>query len=127
VEEDMQVLREVSRVLRPRGVFAFDFLNADRVRRDLLARDEKVVDGRSVVQVRELVDHGRAVEKRIEILGPADPIPHIFYERVRLYSAPELSQMLDDAGLRLVESFGSYAGDPPSPESPRVILLGRAE
>jgi SAM-dependent methyltransferase len=124
--EDRQVLREVSRVLRSGGVFAFDFLNADRVRRDLPARDEKVVEGRSVVQVRQLVDDGRAVEKRIEILGPADPIPHIFYERVRLYSAPELSDMLADAGLQLVQRFGSYAGDPPFPESPRVILLGRA-
>jgi SAM-dependent methyltransferase len=125
-DDDRLVLSEVSRVLRHDAVFAFDFLNADRVRASLPSRDVSSVDGRLVRQVRGLVDDGRTVEKRIEILGPTDPIPHIYYERVRLYSSFELSRMLADSGLQVVESFGSYAGDPPSSSAPRVILIGRA-
>jgi SAM-dependent methyltransferase len=125
-QEDLQVLHEVSRILRPGGAFAFDFLNADHVRGGLPSRDEKVVEGRSVVQVRSLTDDGRTVEKRIEILGPADPIPHIFYERVRLYSQAELTEMLAISGLRVLHRFGSYSGEPPGPDAQRVILIGRA-
>jgi SAM-dependent methyltransferase len=126
VEQDLQVLAEVRRVLRPHGTFVFDFLNSERVRSELPARDERLVDGRRVIQSRSLVENGRVVEKRIEILGSADPFPHIFYERVRLYSPAELRELLAESGLQVVEAFGSYRGNLLTPESPRVILLGRA-
>jgi len=125
-EEDVGVLREVRRVLHAGGSFAFDFLNADQVRAMLPSSEERWVEGRRVSQVRSLVDGGRVVEKRIEILGPDDPIPHIFYERVRLYSPDELTSILADAGLRVNAAFGGYTGDALRPDSPRVILIGKA-
>lgn len=124
--EDREVLVEVRRILAPGGMFVFDFLNADRVRANLPSRDERVVDGQRVVQTRALTEEGRVVEKKIEILGPTDPLPHVFYERVRLYSAGELHVILEGCGLQVVERFGSYAGEPLDRDSARVILIGRA-
>lgn len=124
--EDREVLVEVRRILEPGGMFVFDFLNADRVRANLLPRDERVVDGQRVVQTRTLTEEGHVVEKKIEILGPTDPLPHVFYERVRLYSAGDLQGILESCGLQVVQWFGSYAGEPLDSDSPRVILIGRA-
>ncbi len=122
--EDARVVDEVRRVLRPGGGFAFDFLNADLVRRTLRSRDERSVNQRRVIQERRLLEEGRIVEKRIEIHG--DGPPRIYHERVRLYDVEELEEILEDHGLRVTAHFGDYQGVAPTPETPRVILLGRA-
>jgi SAM-dependent methyltransferase len=126
-EDDRRVLREVRRVLRTGGSFAFDFLHADRVRSSLVPRDERTAAGeRRVVQTRELLDGGRTVEKRIEIHDPANRLPHVFHERVRLYEPEELLRLLAAAGLEVMETYGDYDGNPLGSASARVIHLGRA-
>lgn len=126
-EDDQRVLGEVRRVLRSGGFFAFDFLNAERVRSELRERDEHEVDGKRVVQFRSLIEAGHVVEKKIEIHDPADRVPRTFYERVRLYSIDELEAMLTRAGLHVNHAFGDYGGGPPSAAAPRAILIGRAQ
>jgi SAM-dependent methyltransferase len=118
--DDRRVLREIARVLRPGGHLFLDFLNAPKVRADLVPRDRRVVDGREVVQTRRLVDEGRRVEKTIRI-----DRDRTFTERVRLYDARELEALLVDAGLEPLERLGDYRGAPHTPDSPRTILLAR--
>ncbi|HEX2201691.1 MAG TPA: class I SAM-dependent methyltransferase [Longimicrobium sp.] len=124
--DDALVLREIRRVLAPGGLFAVDFLNAERVRAELRARDEVEIGRRRVVQTRELVEDGRVVQKRIEIHDHGRPRPRVFFERVRLYTAGDLEAMLEDAGIEPFASFGDYSGGPPRSGAPRVILIGRA-
>jgi SAM-dependent methyltransferase len=123
--DDLSVLAEIRRVLRPGGHVLLDFLNADRVRRELAPRDERWVEGRKVIQERELLEGGRVVEKSIRIGGEGDE-PRVFRERVRLYTAGELERLLTACDLEPILRLGSYAGGPHSPQSPRVILLARA-
>jgi SAM-dependent methyltransferase len=123
--EDRQVLEEARRVLAPGGRFAFDFLNARRVRALLQPRDEREMEGRRVVQTRRLVEDDQVVEKRIEI-HEGSGAPDVFYERVRLYSPEELEVMLERGGFIPLQRFGDYDGAPLEDDSPRVILLGRA-
>lgn len=123
--EDETVVEEVRRVLRPGGLFAVDFLNADRVRAELRQRDEIELGRRRVVQTRELVDGGSVVQKRIEIIEQGRNHPRVFLERVRLYSAEDLAGLMSRHGLLLEATFGDYGGGPLSPRSPRAILVGR--
>jgi SAM-dependent methyltransferase len=123
--DDERVLEEIRRVLRPGGTFAVDFLNAERVRRELRPLDVVEVGHRRVVQTRGLVEGGRVVEKRIEIHDPGRREPRVFHERVRLYGVDELSAMLLRNGIAPFRAFGDYDGGPLSPAAPRVILLGR--
>lgn len=120
-EEHDQVLREITRVLAPRGRFAIDFLNAPAVRAGLVPRDEKTVQGRRVVQERRLADAGRVVIKTIQIDGE----DRQYMERVRLFERPELERMITGAGLVVRHVFGEYDGAPHGASSSRLIVLAQ--
>ncbi len=127
-EEDRRVLNEIRRVLRSGGRFMLDFLNADRVRRNLVSEDSRWVDGRLVTQTRRLEDDGRVVVKEIRLSATEAGEPaSTFHERVRLYSPGELESLLRSAGLEPETTFGDYSGGPACPDCPRHILLGHAE
>ncbi len=125
-EDDGRVLWEIRRVLGDGGHLLLDFLNAQQVRDTLSPRDEGEVNGRRVIQERRLVDGGRAVEKTIRIGGEGGRDAEVFHERVRLYSAGELSDLLVRCRLDPQQWFGDYAAGPPTESSPRLIALARA-
>ena len=113
------VLRDVARVLRPRGRFVLDFLNAPAVRAQLVPLDERTAGGRVVVQERTLSEDGRFVVKRIHLRGDG----RSFLERVRLYERAELERMLGACGLAPLETLGDYDGGVHGPASPRLLIL----
>lgn len=123
-EEDRRVLEEVRRVLRPGGAFLLDFLNAGRVRRELVPEDVREIDGRTVRQRRRIEED--TVVKEIEIDGPGEGDPETFHEQVRLYEPGELTSMLEDAGLRVRERRGDYRGASFDAAAPRLLLAGEA-
>jgi SAM-dependent methyltransferase len=126
-EEDQRVLEEIRRVLEPGGCFALDFLNAQRVRDELVDRDERLLGQRRVVQERRLEENGGVVVKEIRIYGPDGGDPESSYhERVRLYEPDDLVDMLRRSGLESEHTFGDYSGGPACPDCPRYILLGHA-
>jgi len=124
-EEDASVAREMRRVLRPDGAFLLDFLNAGRVREELVSEDVREVRGVQVRQSREI--RGDTVVKRIRIeTGAEDGRPREFEERVRLYEPRELERLLAASGLATTARFGDYGGAAFRSGSPRLILAGRA-
>lgn len=123
--DDLRVMDEVRRVLRPGGTFMLDFLNAERVRSGLVHEDEREISGRRVKQKRR-IEAGRVV-KRIEISGPEGGTPRVFHESVRLYEPEELHGRLLGAGLSPERRYGDYGGQDFDAESPRLIIVGRRE
>lgn len=122
--EDRRVLREVRRVLRPGGAYLLDFLNAEQVRAELVPEEEATVDGKTVIQSREIRE-GHVV-KRIEIRPGGEEAPKVYHERVRLYEPGELVEMLGEASLPAEARFGDYDGSDFESTSPRFIAVGRA-
>jgi len=126
-EDDEKVLSEIRRVLRAGGCFLLDFLNAERVRTGLVDRDERLLNGRLVVQERRLEEDGRIVVKKIQLHGADENDPvSTFHERVRLYSPDELQVILRRSGLEPELTFGDYSGGPACSDCPRYILVGHA-
>lgn len=117
--EHAQVLKCVGRVTKRGGTFVLDFLNPGEVRRNLVARDERVVGGATVEQFRRISSDRKYVEKTIRVRGKE------YLERVRLLSAMELEEMLVGAGFDLVARAGDYTGASWSEDSPRTILFSR--
>ncbi len=122
--DDLRVVREVSRVLVPGGLFLLDYLNGTTVARDLVADSTREVEGAVVHERRWLDDAHRVLHKdvRVEL---ADRRDVAFSERVRLYSADDFTAMLDEAGLGVRAVYGSYDLDAfDAEQSPRLIVLG---
>lgn len=122
--DDRRVLKEMERVLSPGGVFMLDFMNAARVRTELVPEDTREVEGKQIVQTREITEG--VVVKRIRIEPSDEGEARLFEERVRLYTCDELVSLLAGAGLVTRHRFGDYHGAPFREGSPRLILAGRA-
>jgi SAM-dependent methyltransferase len=118
--EHVRVLRCVNQAMRERGMLVIDFFNAAQVREDLVPYDERVENGIAIEQRRSISADQRFVEKRITLREKGRE----YVERVRLFSAADLSQMMEAAGFKVVALVGDYSGGAWTEESPRAILFG---
>jgi SAM-dependent methyltransferase len=123
-DDDRAMLHEVARVLRPDGDLVLDFLNAERLRRELVpeSRDRR---GRFEVWERRSLDASRdLLVKEIE-LRDGDERRH-YREQVRLWTADTLAHALAQAGLVVRRLWGDYAGAPyRAASSDRLVVHAR--
>ncbi len=122
-QEDLEVLREVARVLLPGGYFVLDFLNEARVKEELIREEQRILSGREVSIRRWLDNDTNCVEKEISFCRDDGSSKH-YRESVHLYTKPDLEHLLRGVGLPPVNAFGDYAGEPYQANSPRLILVG---
>lgn len=121
--ENFRVLGEVARVLRPGGIFFFDFLNAERVARSLAQSSESIEtssDGTRWMVRRTLSADGLRAEKTHLQMGGGSGTIH---ESVRLFSRAELEAALARAGLAVQCTYGDFGGAPFSSDSERLIFV----
>jgi len=125
-DDNLQVLREYRRVLRPGGVLIVETLHHDGfVRHFTAAPDATVVevDGDTMVDVTEFdVETGRLVTRRTVHRG-AEVRRSV--HSVRLPTVPEWRQWLDRAGFAAA-AFADRGGVPLSLDSWRMVVLAEA-
>jgi SAM-dependent methyltransferase len=118
-EENLQVVREMSRVLDHGAPFLFDYLNVHRELENLVQR-ETLDTPMGAVQIRRWFDGlERSFNKRITIGEKR------YLERVRGYDLDEVSAMFGSCHLTIHSAFGDFDGSPFERTSPRLILVGR--
>ncbi len=117
-QEHEQALCGMARTLRPRGWLVLDFLNADHVREHLVPAGTLDLEGTAVPVRRWVSPDGRYVHKAM------DTPERRFTERVRLFTAAELEELLRRAGITVHHRFGGYDGHAHGPGAPRTILMG---
>lgn len=125
-DEDVGVLRELRRVLRPGGV-----LIVETAHRDWFARAaqptswERLPDGSLYLESRTLDwAAGTMSNERLIVTPEGERLerPYTF----RLYAATEWLEMLREAGFTDAEAFGAWDGVTPiSPAAPRLVLRAR--
>ncbi|MCH7874987.1 MAG: methyltransferase domain-containing protein [Gemmatimonadetes bacterium] len=113
------VIREVAALLRRGGSFVLDYFNAARVRATLVPHEERVVGSQRIVIERRISEDDRFVIKEMHLLDDG----RSFVERVRMFAAEEMVELLTAAGLRVRHRLGDYDGSPASDDSPRLILV----
>jgi SAM-dependent methyltransferase len=123
-DEDEQVVVEMRRVLKTGGSFMLDFLNSSRVRESLVESESSRIEGFEVSVHRSIVDD--TVVKQIHLQPDDGSGGRSFVERVRLYEAPELEQLLSEAGLEPRRRFGDYRGASYGADAERLIYAGTA-
>jgi SAM-dependent methyltransferase len=121
--DDMLVLRRVRQALRSGGFYALDLINEEYLRRNLVAKSTRSVDGLMAIEERSIAD-GR-VNKRITIPGMRSDTSYT--ESVRLFAPEAIERMLREAGLAPEHWFGDYDGSVYDPvSSKRMIVISRA-
>lgn len=119
-EDNFALFANVEKLLAEDGVFVFDFLNADYVKRNLIPFSKEVIDDMIIEQSRKI--EGNNVIKEIVLLQNGNR--KNYRESVRLYSKTNLINALAKNNLSAEMIFGSYSGDPfNDAASPRLILL----
>ena len=130
-EEDVAIFRGVRRALVPGGNFLVDFLNAPRVRRELVAEGVRMEGTLRIATTRaieQLPDGDEVVHKTVDATdaGSGRPVTS-FHERVRLYTAEDIESLLIVAGLTLVgDRMGHVDARPHDDEAPRFVRVARA-
>ncbi len=117
-EENMQVVREMSRVLEHRAPFLFDYLNVHRELEHLVRKETRETPKGPVLIERWFDKSDRSFNKRITI-GQKH-----YLERVRGYDLDEISAMFRACDLSIRAAFGDFDGEPWNGDSPRLILVG---
>lgn len=125
-DEDMRVLAGAARALKPGGKLLIDYENPFYfVSEDVLKRPEERVelpDGSTAYIINEF-DILRQREKMSARIRRPDGTEYESGYDIRLYNPPELEAMLVEAGFTVRGWFGDFTGGPPSPETPRLIVV----
>jgi SAM-dependent methyltransferase len=117
-DENVQVVREMARVLRRGAPFLFDYLNVHRELEKLVQRETRETPSGRVLIERWFDASDRSFNKRITIGEKR------YLERVRGYDLEEISAMFAACNLSIRSAFGNFDGAPFTAVSPRLILVG---
>jgi len=117
-DENLQVVREMARVLDRHAVFLFDYLNVHRELEKLVQRETRDTPLGLVNIERWFDSSDRSFNKRITIGEKR------YLERVRGYDLDEISAMFASCNLWIRSAFGNFDGTSFDRSSQRLILVG---
>ncbi len=117
-DENLQVVREMSRVTEKGAPFLFDYLNVERELQKLVQRETRETPTGEVQIERWFDQYDRSFNKRITIGEKR------YLERVRGYDLDEISAMFASCNLSIRSAFGNFDGSKFDRSSPRLILVG---
>ncbi len=118
-KDHLLTLINVTKGLKPGGLFLLDFFNAAWVQQHLVDHETKILDGIKF-QIRKSIRKGR-VYKRVEFTTGGRRFH--FRERVRLFTFEDFEQIFKKAGLELRRVFGGYDLSPFDPMTSRRLIL----
>ncbi len=120
--ENIKVLKSVHSMLRPKGRFMIDFLNANIVEKNLVKIESGQYENLHF-DIERFIEDGM-VHKKITFTEGGLDEPVSYQERVKLYDLAWFGQQFEECGFTLKNSWGNYYGEDFDPEkSPRLILL----
>ena len=103
-KEDIAILENIKNGLKEGGFFVFDFLNTDKVKANLVAKETKVVDAITFHIEREITNG--FIIKKISFF--ADNKQHSYTERVKYLDKNKMKLFFEKVGFSITNIFGDY-------------------
>ena len=120
--EDMLILQNIKNGLQKDGVFVFDFLNADKVKANLVTKETKIVDNITFNIQREIKNN--FILKHISFT--IDNELHSYTERVKYLDIKKMKSFFEKVGFTITNIFGDYhLANFDSQTSHRLIILAK--
>lgn len=121
-KENVKVLENVNRMLKPSGCFLIDYMNSNRVKRHLVPEERGTHQGVDY-SIKRYIEN-ECVYKEVRFSGDEFTSPEEFTERVQLFDKNWFITNLNESGFRPLNVWGNYEGDPfDKVDSPRLIIL----
>lgn len=118
--DNLKVLKSVSKALMTDGLMVLDYLNVNKVKRQL-PQDEKVDRGNIQFNVKKYVKE-KFIVKQIDFEDKCGS--HHFQEFVKCIDLKLFKDYFNAAGMEIIETFGNYELAPFKEESSdRLILI----
>ena len=102
--EDIKILENIKKGLKKGGFFVFDFLNAEKVKANLVAKEIKIVDEITFNIERKIING--FIIKNISFV--ADGKNHSFTEQVKYLDVDKVKTYLEKVGFTICNIFGNY-------------------
>jgi SAM-dependent methyltransferase len=120
ISDNARVLTSVYNALNEGGTLVIDFMNAEKVIRELKTRQEINRDG-ILFHIKKEVSNGKIVKT---IAFEAEGQSYFYQEKVQALDLIDFQQLLCDAGFELLHTFGNYNLEGFNPlQSDRLILI----
>ena len=125
--EDLKCLYEARRVLMENGHFLIDIVNKDYVAKIWKERDWAEYESFYLLENRVLnLRKAMLLSEWTIIRKNSNEVRHVQHN-LRMYSFTKMKQMLNKAGLRIKQVYGSYNKKKFSPSASRMILLAQKQ
>jgi SAM-dependent methyltransferase len=122
--EDLQVLENIFRSLKPGGVCLIDLMGKERLARILQsATSDELPDGTKLIQRHEIFDDWTRIRNEWILIRKGRARSFKFHHTI--YSGQELKDRMEQAGFSAVKLHGNLAGDDYGPNAQRLIAVGR--
>jgi SAM-dependent methyltransferase len=124
-ESDHQAtVAAVAKGLKENGIFVLDFMNVEKVLRELVAEEERTIEGIHF-QVSRKAEDG-FIQKCIHVSDKGKELDYC--EKVRAFTPEELQKCIENAGLKIIALYGDYELRPFHPEtSGRLLILAKKQ
>lgn len=124
ISDNLLVLKNVQKHLKPQGIFVMDYFNAIKVEKAMMPYEEKQIDGVTFI-IRKKIEKGQII-KNISIDSENRKME--FEERVQLIQPAELKEMLERQSFEILHTFGDYfLSEYDEENSDRFILIGKSK
>ncbi len=119
--EDLTVLKSLKKGLKKDAVLVLDFMNVEKVQKNLIKEETKTIDGITFNIKREIKNN--FILKHINFT--TDNQEHNYTERVKFIDLKKFEMYFETVGLKIIHTFGDYTLNPYNPSSDRLIIVAK--
>ncbi|MCX6296312.1 MAG: class I SAM-dependent methyltransferase [Bacteroidetes bacterium] len=122
--DDNATIKAVSQALKPGGIFVLDFMNSKKIIKDLVAQENKTIEGIEFKISKKLENN--FIVKQINFTDKGKD--HCFQERVKALTLNDFEKYFEANNLKIVNLLGNYQLNPfDELNSDRLIIVARKE